>query len=130
MISEEVLVKSIKHSLRALKGRIEILVPTALCHIAETVGHDARQIYASFLKTPQDDTLDLCILLRSVGTTRVVSGDLVKGGSGDVLSEIGPMTFSEYEEKTEPFEQHICQYILEQEDPLVQALRAETGTTT
>jgi len=130
MISEEVLVKSIKHSLGVLRSRIEILVPTALCQIAETVGHDARQMYASFLQTPQDDTLDLCILLRSAGKTYVVSGDLVRGGSGDVLSEMGPMTFSEQGEETEPFEQRICQYILEQEDTLVQELRAGTGTTT
>lgn len=129
MISEEALVKSIKHSLGMLRSRIKVLVPTALCHIAETAGHDARQIYASFLKTPQDDTLDLCILLRSAGTTCVVSGDLVKGGSGDVLSEMGPMTISEQGEETEPFEQRICQYILEQEGTLVQELCAGTNTT-
>ena len=123
MISEEVVVTSIKHSLETLRSRIKTLIPTTLCHIGEAVVHDARQIHASFLKTPQDETLDLCILLRLAGTTFVVSGDLVKGGSGDVLSEMEPITSPEQGEETEPFEQHICQYILEQKDTLVQALR-------
>ncbi len=123
MISEEVVVTSIKHSLETLRSRIKTLIPTTLCHIGEAVVHDARQIHASFLKTPQDETLDLCILLRLAGTTFVVSGDLVKGGSGDVLSEMEPITSPEQGEETEPFEQHICQYILEQKDTLVKALR-------
>src|SRR5947207_1140947 len=95
MISEEVLVKSITPSLESLRSRIKMFVPTAQCHIGETGGPDARHIYASFLKTPRDETLDLCILLRSVGTLCVVSGDLVQGGSGDVLSEMVPLTSSE-----------------------------------
>ena len=123
MISEEVITKSIKQSLEILGNHIKTLMPTTLCHIGETVVHDARQIHASFLKTPQDETLDLCILLRLAGTTFVVSGDLVKGGSGDVLSEMEPITSPEQGEETEPFEQHICQYILEQKDTLVKALR-------
>ena len=94
MISEEVIVKSIKQSLEILRNRIKTLIPTTLCHIGETVVHDTRQIHASFLKAPQDDTLDLCILLRSAGTMFVVTGDLVKGGSGDVLSELGPIASS------------------------------------
>ena len=123
MISEEVVVTSIKHSLETLRSRIKTLIPTTLCHIGEAVVHDARQIHASFLKTPQDETLDLCILLRLAGTTFVVSGDLVKGGSGDVLSEMEPITSPAHGKETEPFGQHICQYILEQEDTLIKALR-------
>ena len=123
MISEEVVVTSIKHSLETLRSRIKTLIPTTLCHIGEAVVHDARQIHASFLKTPQDETLDLCILLRLAGTTFVVSRDLVKGGSGDVLSEMEPITSPAQGEETEPFGQHIGQYILEQEDTLVKALR-------
>src|SRR5213593_2710171 len=115
MISEEVVVTSIKHSLETLRSRIKTLIPTTLCHIGEAVVHDARQIHASFLKTPQDDTLDLCILLRLAGTKFVVTGDLVKGGSEDVLSELGPVISSEREEETEHFGQHIYRYILDQE---------------
>jgi len=80
-----------------------------------------------FLKTPQDDTLDLCILLRLAGTQFIVTGDVVQGGSGEVLSELGPLVSSEQEEETEPFGQHICRSILEQEDTLVQALRQGTS---
>jgi hypothetical protein len=123
MISEDVVVKSIKQSLEMLRNRIKTLMPTTLCHIGETVVHDARQIHASFLKTPQEETLDLCILLRLAGTQFIVTGDVVKGGSGDVLSELGPIVFSEHEEATEPFGQHIYRYILDQEDTLIQALR-------
>ena len=123
MISEEVVVKSIKQSLEILGSHIKTLMPTTLWHIGETVVHDARQIHASFLKTPQDDTLDLCILLRLAGTKLVVTGDLVKGGSGVVLSKLGPLASSAQEEETEHFEQHICRYILDQEDALVRALR-------
>ena len=122
MISEEVVVKSIKQSLEILGSHIKMLMPTTFYHIGETVVHDARQIHASFLKTPQDDTLDLCILLRLAGTKFVVTGDLVKGGSGDVLSELGPIASSAQEE-TEHFGQHICRYILDQEDALIRALR-------
>src|SRR5216684_4455069 len=123
MISEDVVVKSIKQSLEMLRNRIKTLMPTTLCHIGEAVVHDARQIHASFLKTSQDETLDLCILLRLAGTTFFVSGDLVKGESGDVLSEMEPITSPVQGEETEPSGQHICQYILEQEDALVKALR-------
>jgi hypothetical protein len=123
MSSEEVVLKSIKQSLEILENHIKTLLPTTLCQIGETVVHDARQIHASFLKTPQDDTLDLCIFLQLAGTTLVVTGDLVKGGSGDVLSELGPIASSEQEEETEHFGQHICRYILDQEDALIRALR-------
>ena len=123
MISEDVVVKSITQSLEMLRSRIKTLMPTMLCHIGETVVHDARQIHASFLKTPHDETLDLCILLRLAGTQFIVTGDVVKGGSGEVLSELGPIVSSEREEESEPFGQHICRSILEQEDTLVQALR-------
>jgi hypothetical protein len=85
--------------------------------------HDARQIHASFLKTPQDETLDLCILLRLAGTQFIVTGDVVKGGSGEVWSKLGPIVSSEQEEETAPFGQRICRSILEQEDTLIQALR-------
>ena len=47
MISEDVVVKSIKQSLEMLRSRIKTLMPTTLCHIGETVVHDARQIHAS-----------------------------------------------------------------------------------
>jgi len=122
MISEDVAVKSIKQSLEMLRSRIKTLMPTTLCHIGETVVHDARQIHASFLKPPQDETLDLCILLRLAGTQFIVTGDVVKGGSGEVLSELGPIISSEQEEETELFGQHICRSILDQEDTLIQAL--------
>lgn len=123
MISEDVVVKSIKQSLEMLKSRIKTLMPTTLCHIGETVVHDARQIHASFLKTPQEETLDLCILLRLAGTQFIVTGDVVQGGSGEVLSELGSIVSSEQEEESELFGQHICRYILDQEDTLIQALR-------
>jgi len=48
MISEDVVAKSIKQSLEMLRNRIKTLMPTTLCHIGETVVHDARQIHASF----------------------------------------------------------------------------------
>ena len=123
MISEDVVVKSIKQSLEMLKSRIKTLMPTTLCHIGETVVHDARQIHASFLKTPQEETLDLCILLRLAGTQFIVTGEVVQGGSGEVLSELGAIVSSEQEEESELFGQHICRYILDQEDTLIQALR-------
>ena len=123
MISEDVVVTSIKQSLEMLRSRIKMLMPTMLCHIGETVVHDARQIHASFLKTPQDETLDLCILLRLAGTQFIITGDVVKGGSGEVLSELGPIVFSEQEDEAEPFGQPICRSILDQEDTLIQALR-------
>ena len=123
MISEDVVVTSIKQSLEMLRGRIKTLMPTTLCHIGETVVHDARQIHASFLKTPQDETLDLCILLSLAGTQFIVTGDVVQGGRGEVLSELGPIVSSAREEETELFGQHICRYILDREDTLIQALR-------
>ena len=64
MISEDVVVKSIKQSLEMLRNRIKTLRPTTLCPIGETVVHDARQLHTSLLKTPQEETLDLGILLR------------------------------------------------------------------
>ena len=75
------------------------------------------------VKTPQDETLDLCILLRLAGTQFIITGDVVKGGSGAVLSELGPIVSSERGEESEPFGQHIYRSILEQEDTLIQALR-------
>jgi len=123
MISEDVVVKSIKQSLEMLRNRIKTLMPTTLCHIGETVVHDARQMHASFLKTSQDETLDLCILLWLAGTQFIVTGDVVKGGSGEVLSELGPIVSSERGDEAEPFGQNVYRSILEQEDILIQALR-------
>ena len=79
--------------------------------------------HSNFLKTPQEETLDLCILLRLAGTQFIVTGDVVQGSSGEVLSELGPIVSSEQEEESEIFGQHICRYILDQEDTLIQALR-------
>jgi hypothetical protein len=39
MISEDVVVKSIKQSLEMLRSRIKTLMPTTLCDIGETVVH-------------------------------------------------------------------------------------------
>jgi hypothetical protein len=125
MTSEEIVGKSIKQSLEALSNRIRTLMPTTICHIGETPIDDTRQIYASFLKTPQSDTLDLCVLLRPQGTQIVVSADLVKGGSGDVLSELGPVISPSQDMDAGGFEHHIAQYILAQEDALIQELRQE-----
>ena len=113
MISEDVVVQSSKQRLEMLRNRIKTLRPTTRCHSGETVVHDALHIPASFLKTPQEETLDLCILLRLAGTQFIVTGDVVQGGSGEVLSELGPIVSSEREEETEPFGQHICRSILE-----------------
>ena len=81
MISEDIVVKSIKQSLEMLRSRIKTLMPTTLCHIGETVVHDVRQIHASFLKTPQDETLDLCILLRLAGTQFIITGRVIRSVS-------------------------------------------------
>ena len=123
MIPEEVIIKAIKDSLEILRSRIKTLLPMTLCHIGETVFHDTRQMHASFLKTPQDETLDLCILLRLAEAEVIVSGDLVKGGNGDVLSELEPLASSAQEAEAKHFEQHINQYILAQEAMLMQELR-------
>ncbi len=122
MTSEVVVVKSIRSSLETLSKRVKTVNPTTICHIGETTSKDARHIYASFLKTPQSDTIDLCVLLQPAGTQVVVSADLVKGGSGDVLSELGPIASPGPDGDTEPFEYHIARYILAQEDMLLQEL--------
>jgi hypothetical protein len=123
MTSEEVIMKSIRSSLETLSKRIKAVNPTTICHIGETTINDARHMYASFLKTPQSDTLDLCVLLQPAGTQVVVSADLVMGGSGDVLSELGPVTSPGHDGEAEPCEYHITRYILAQEGMLLQELR-------
>src|SRR5713226_6667188 len=96
-----------------------------LCHIGKTVFNNTRHMHASFLKIPQDEALDLCILLRLAEAEVIVSGDLVKGRNGDVLSELEPLASSAQEAEARHFEQRISQYILAQEATLMPTLRLD-----
>ena len=70
-----------------------------------------------------DETLDFCILRQLAEAQVIISGDLVKGGHDDVLSEMEPLASSAQEAEAKPFEQRISQYILAQEATLMQELR-------
>lgn len=123
MKSEEIVAQAVRNRLESLSSRIKALLPTTICNIGDIIVSDSLQIYASFLKTPQSNTLDLCFLLKPTRENVVVSADLVKGGSGDVLSEMSPIISPSQENKFERFVNHIDEYILSQEDNLIQELR-------
>ena len=116
--------QAVKGSLEALNDRIKFLVPTVVCVIEDRRVNDSSQVCASFMKTIQSDTLDLCIVLRWTGTDVMVSADLVRGGSGEVMSEMSPIKLSDQEGgELNKLVDNIREYISSQEDKIIQNLR-------
>ena len=124
MKMEENVSQVIRDSLESLCNQIETLVPTAICSAGDMTVNESLQIYASFLKTPQSETLDLCVVLKHTETGFLVSADLVKGGTGKVLSEITPLVVSSQARATEidGFLEDIRRFIFSQQDKIIQYL--------
>jgi hypothetical protein len=123
MKAQDEATQAVKGSLETLNDRIKFLVPTVICVIEDRRVNDSYQVCASFMRTTQSDTLDLCIVLRWTGTDVVASADLVRGGSGEVVSEMPPVKLpGQRGGELNRLINNIREYILSQEDKIVQNL--------
>lgn len=124
MKTVERMTQVIANRLATLGNQIETLIPTAICSVGDTRADDSLQIYASFLKTVQSESLDLCVLLKRIATGAVISADLVRGGSGEVLTEMPPITLLDRcrESEFDRIANYIGEYISAQSETIVQDL--------
>jgi hypothetical protein len=89
-VTDDDLPHAIRKALDELVARVKLQVPGVLA-VARYDG--GMQPYASFAPSASDESLDLCVRLqrREQGTIEC-AGDLVRGGSGDVLGEMPSVT--------------------------------------
>lgn len=115
-----------RNDLEVLCNRVKNLAPTVICNTGDSVVSASLQFYASFLKTKQSDTLDLCVLFKQTGAEVTISADLVKGGSGEILSEMLQIALSSQvtEEECDKVVEQIRDYILSQEEEILEDLTA------
>lgn len=89
-MTDDELIREIVEILSALVLRVTGRLP----RIAAVARHDGGlQPYASFVASPESESLDLCVLVRMIGDGFECSADLVRGGSGEVLGEMPAVTF-------------------------------------
>lgn len=70
-----------------LCARVRTVRPDVLCQVGEIRAKEPVQAYASFLADPAAESIDLCIYFHQANETLAISGDLVRGCSGEVLSD-------------------------------------------
>jgi hypothetical protein len=89
-MTDDELIDAIRRALDELVARVRQRVPGALA-VARYDG--AMQPYASFAASASAESFDLCVLLqRREGGAIGCTADLVRGGSGDILGEMLPVT--------------------------------------
>jgi hypothetical protein len=126
---EEKVRQTIVDDLRVLSAQIKLLLPSVICNVETATLHDSLQICASFLKTPQSDTIDLCVVFKQSDAGIEVSADLVRGNSGTVLSETHTILLprQKVDEEFDKFFIHVKDYILSQESSIIQELNRDVN---
>ncbi len=116
--------QTIVNDLKVLRSQINLLLPSVICNVETATLHDSLQICASFLKTPQSDTIDLCVAFKQTATGIEVSADLVRGDSGTVLSEMHTILLphQKTEGEIDEFFVYVKKYILSQENSIIREL--------
>ncbi len=121
---EEKVTQAIVHDLQTLSPHAKSLLPSVICNIETATLKESLQICASFLKTRQSETVDLCIVFRRTDIGIAASADLVRGKSGIILSEM-PSILLPHQETAEEFDRfsvYVKEYILSQESTIIQEL--------
>lgn len=110
-------VREVVLALEELCARVRTVRPDVLCQVGEIHAKEPVQAYASFLADPAAESIDLCIYFRQTNETLEISGDLVRGCSGEVLSDFSGQGWTDTGKPGEAVHQitAIKSYILLQE---------------
>ena len=83
----------LRDELEDVSRRVLGHVPNSTCNIRKHQRGTTVHLCASFLASQDAETLDLCAEVSPRGSSGQIAVDLVVGGAGDVLAEIGPILF-------------------------------------
>lgn len=117
-------------ALNELCSRVKLAHPKAFCQVGEMSATEPVQAYASFLADPAAESIDICIYFRQADETLEIFGDLVRGGSGEVLSEFSGETPTDTAGHgvTSWDIAAVRSYILSQEETVCEILRSAAPT--
>ena len=123
-------VQEVVLALEELCARVRTARPDVFCQVGEIGANEPVQAYASFLADPAGESIDLCIYFRQTNETLEISGDLVRGGSGEVLSEFSGHGLSDTGETGDEVRQitAIKSFILLQEATICDMLQDAPST--
>jgi hypothetical protein len=122
MNTKERILNRARQVLTVLIAQIPSRVPSALGSVSEHVVHGVDMVCASFLKSKTADTLDLCVEVEEKDGQVSVFADLVRGGSGEILSEMTRIVIS-MDSDMETAVNLLEQYLRNQEDAIADGLR-------
>lgn len=111
--------------LEDLVTRIQSAAPAAIVNVETRVRGDELTAFASGLATPDADSFDLGFTLVRDRDRVQLSADLVVGGSGEVLAELGPLEGPDQEFDTPALREQILAFIQTQEPRMVERLHTE-----
>lgn len=114
------LAEAISERLEQLRARVKSSLPTIICETGSLDLDASLELYASFLKEPTAETIDLVVVIEPAGEGHLITADVVQGGTGVVLSE----TREKLSPRTLPAAtRRILKYLDNQGPTIVQALQ-------
>jgi hypothetical protein len=119
---EAIIVQRATKALTNVVFQVADQMPTALGNVTDNRFHDRRLVCASFLESPQSETVDLCVQIRVVTDSVFVSADLVRGGSGEVFSETECVVVEDQD--TDAALNPLVAYLDDQADVIIRELHA------
>ena len=87
MTPQSPLAQAISERLEKLRARIKASLPLTICETGSLNVDASLEFYASFLKDPSAETIDLVVLIEPAGESERITVDVVQGGTGIVLNE-------------------------------------------
>ena len=88
MSMQETIATQARRVLTQLVSDTVARVPSTRGSVSENLVRGVPTVCASFLKSLEADTVDLCVEIETVDGCVSVSADLVRGGSGEIFSEM------------------------------------------
>jgi hypothetical protein len=118
---QEAITAQVKQVLTQLVSQVAPRVPSTRGSVSENLVRGIPTVCASFLTSPEADTVDLCVEIEAVAGGVSVSADVVRGGTGEILSEMTQVTIFEGQ-NTEVAVRTLEEYVRDQSDVIVRAL--------
>jgi len=122
MTLQETVTERAKQALAQLVSQVIARVPTARANTSDNLVVGVPTVCASFLKSAQSETVDLCVNIRTTAGTVTISADLVQGGNGEVFSEMTAVTFAS-DQDAEVALRGLEVYVRNQAETIVRELR-------
>ena len=122
MSNQEIITTRVRQALTRLVSKVSAQVPSAFGSVSEHLVCGVPTVCASFLKSPEADTVDLCVQIEAVAGRLSVSADLVRGGSGEVFSEMPTVIIPE-NQNAEVALRTLEEYVQDQVDAIVRETR-------